>query len=138
VPTDVGDLTREHIEAYLVQLRERTSASTAATRYRGLRQMFKWLAEEGKITRNPFERMRPPKVEEQAVPFIPKADLAALIKSLGGTGFEDRRDTAIVRLFLNTGARLDEMAQLQLDVVMHRHVECRISRVTKQISGTGA
>jgi site-specific recombinase XerD len=123
MPTDVGDLTREHIEAYLVQLRERTSASTAATRYRGLRQMFKWLVEEGEITRNPFERMRPPKVEEQAVPVIPKADLAALIKSLAGTGFEDRRDTAIVRLFLNTGARLDEMAQLQLEVVSLQHRE---------------
>jgi site-specific recombinase XerD len=123
MPTDVGDVTREHIEAYLVQLRERTSASTAATRYRGLRQMFKWLVEEGEITRNPFERMRPPKVEEQAVPVIPKVDLAALIKSLAGTGFEDRRDTAIVRLFLNTGARLDEMAQLQLEVVSLQHRE---------------
>jgi site-specific recombinase XerD len=123
MPTTVADLNREHIEAYLVQLRERTSSSTAATRYRGLRQMFKWLIEEGEINRNPFERMRPPKVEERPVPVITNEELSALIKSLAGTSFEDRRDTAIIRLFLNTGARLEEMAQLQLDVVSLQHRE---------------
>lgn len=95
MPTDVADLTRDHIEAYLVHLRERTSASTAATRYRGLRQLFKWLEEEGEITRNPFARMRPPRVDERSVPVISKSDLTELIKSLGGTGFDDRRDMAI-------------------------------------------
>ena len=123
MPTDVGDITREHIETYLVELRERTSASTAATRYRGLRQMFKWLVEEGEITRSPFERMRPPKVEERAVPVIPKADLTKLFMFLAGTGFEDRRDMAIARLFLNTGARLEEMSQLRLEVVSLQHRE---------------
>ena len=77
MPTTITDLNREHIEAYLVQLRERTSASTAATRYRGLRQMFKWLVEEGEINRNPFERMRPPMVEETPVPVITNAELSA-------------------------------------------------------------
>ncbi|MGH2699459.1 MAG: phage integrase N-terminal SAM-like domain-containing protein [Actinomycetota bacterium] len=59
MPTDVNDLNHEHIETYLVQLRDRTSASTAATRYRGLRQLFKWLEEEGEFTRNPFAPVRP-------------------------------------------------------------------------------
>jgi len=123
MPTDVVDLTREHIEAYLVHLRERTSASTAATRYRDLRQLFKWMEEEGEITRNPFARMRPPRVDERSVPVIPKSDLAALIMSLGGTGFVDRRDMAIVRLFLNTGARLEELSQLRLDDLSLQHRE---------------
>jgi len=77
MPTTVTDLNREHIEAYLVQLRERTSASTAATRYRGLRQMFKWLVAEGEINRNPFERMQPPMVEETPVRVITNAELSA-------------------------------------------------------------
>jgi site-specific recombinase XerD len=123
MPTVAGDLTREHIEAYLVHLRERTSASTAATRYRGLRQLFKWLEEEGEITRNPFTRMRPPRVDEKAVPVIPKSDLTALIQSLAGTRFEDRRDMAIVRLLLNTGARLEEVSQLRLDDIGLQHRE---------------
>jgi integrase/recombinase XerC len=58
-------------------------------RYRDLRQMFKWLVDEGEINRNPFERMRPPKVEERPVPVITKAELSALIKTLAGTSFED-------------------------------------------------
>ena len=84
------EISLEHIETYLVELRERTSSSTAATRYRGLRQMFKWLVEEGEITRNPFERMRPPKVEERAVPVIPKA-VPVIPKAVGRVDQVSRR-----------------------------------------------
>jgi hypothetical protein len=37
MPTDVTVITREHIEAFLVDVLERRSASTAEARYRGLR-----------------------------------------------------------------------------------------------------
>jgi len=36
------------------------------------------------------------------VPVITNAELTALIKSLAGTSFDDRRDTAIIRLFPGT------------------------------------
>jgi len=40
MPITVAELNREHIEAYLVQLHDRTSTSTTATRHRGVHQMF--------------------------------------------------------------------------------------------------
>jgi site-specific recombinase XerD len=121
MPTTADALTREHIETFLVAVREATSAATAATRYRGLQQYFKWLTEEGEIARNPMERMRPPNVEDRPIPVIPEDDLAALLGVCSGRTFEDRRDTALLRVFLNTGTRLAEMAGIRVeDLDLHR------------------
>ena len=42
MPTEVGSISREHVEAFLVDVMERTSPATAEARYRGLRQFFNW------------------------------------------------------------------------------------------------
>ena len=49
MPTDVGAIAREHVEAFLVHVRDTRSASTAETRYRGLRQFFAWCEAEGEV-----------------------------------------------------------------------------------------
>jgi len=120
--TPVSEIDRPDIESYIVAKAHATTASTAATRYRGLQQLFKWLTEEGEILSDPMARMRPPKVEEREIPVIPGADLTALVKACAGTGFAERRDTALVYLLLDSGARLAEVASLEvahLDIV-HR------------------
>jgi site-specific recombinase XerD len=120
MPTDVSAIAREHIDMFLIAVMERTSASTAATRYRALQQLFKWLRDEGEIDRNPMERMRPPKVDERPVPVISDDDLRALFKVCSGPSFDDRRDMAMFRLLLNTGARIQEMSLMKLgDVDLH-------------------
>ena len=50
MPTAVLSIRREHVEAFIVAELERTSPSSAATRYRSLQQLFKWLDDEGEIT----------------------------------------------------------------------------------------
>jgi site-specific recombinase XerD len=57
MPTDAGAITREHVEAYLVDLMERLSPATAAKHYRSLQQLFRWLVEDREIPRSPMERM---------------------------------------------------------------------------------
>jgi site-specific recombinase XerD len=59
--------------------------------------------------------MKPPRVPEQPVPVVAEDDLRRLLTSLAGNGAAEIRDTAIVRLFLDTGCRLSELAGLQLD-----------------------
>jgi site-specific recombinase XerD len=44
-------------------------------------------------------------------------ELAALLKSCSGNTFENRRDSAIIRLFLDTGMRAGELIGLALDDV---------------------
>lgn len=114
MPTDAGRIAREHIEAYLADMLERLSPATAAKHYRSLQQLFRWLADEGEIPRSPMERLSPPAVPEQPVPVIKEDELAKLLAVCAGNTFENRRDTAIFRLFLDTGMRAGELVGLNV------------------------
>jgi integrase len=61
-----------------------------------------------------MERMRSPKVPEDPPAVLSDPDLWALLKACEGTSFAERRDTAIFRTFIDTGARLSEVANLRI------------------------
>ena len=115
MPTDVAAIRREHVEAFVEELLTRHSASTAATRYRALQQLFKFLVDEGEVANSPMARMRPPKLPEAPVAVVADDELRRLLHACEGREFEDRRDTAIIRLFIDTGMRLAELANLTLE-----------------------
>lgn len=115
MPTAAASITREHVEHYLADMAERVSAATVAKHYRSLQQLFRWLAEDGEIARSPFERMRPPAVPEQPVPLLSDEELARLLAAAKGNTFENRRDTAILRLLLDTGMRAGELVGLTVE-----------------------
>jgi integrase/recombinase XerC len=104
--------TRRHIEAYMAHLIDTRSASTANVVYRALQQLMRWLLDEEEIDRSPMERMPPPIVPEKPVPVLTEAQLRALLASAKSASFVDRRDPAIIRLLLDTGGRLSEVAGL--------------------------
>jgi site-specific recombinase XerD len=114
MPTDVANIKREHVEAFIQDQLDHGSASTANQRYRSLQQFFRWLREEGEIQQNPMEHMRPPIIPEQRVPVLSEEQLRALLATCDNT-FEGRRDEALLRVFIDTGGRLAEIADLRLD-----------------------
>jgi site-specific recombinase XerD len=113
MPTAAGSITREHVEAFIAAELERTLPSSAATRYRSLQQLFKWLEDEGEITASPMAKTRPPKIPEKPVPVLADDDIRRLLAGCSGKDFYSRRDLAIIRLFLDTGMRLEGMAGLR-------------------------
>jgi site-specific recombinase XerD len=115
MPTKVSAITREHIEHYFADLHKRVAAATAAKHYRSLQQLFKFLIIDGEITNNPMERMSPPSVPEQPVPILTDAELRRLLDTCKGATFENRRDEAVIRLFVDTGIRAAELLGLKLD-----------------------
>jgi site-specific recombinase XerD len=116
-PTDVQSITRTHVEAYIVDVLERRSEATAATRYRCLQQFFRFLEENEEIERSPMATMRPPKIPDKGTRVLTDAELSSLLATCTGTSFNDRRDQAILRLFISTGARRAEIMNLRLDDV---------------------
>jgi site-specific recombinase XerD len=108
------EASRADLEAFLGDLLRRRAPATAATRYKVLRILYRWLEEEEEIAANPMARMKPPIVPEQAVPVVPEDGLHRLLAVCAGKGFEARRDTAIITLLLDTGARSGEFAGLRL------------------------
>lgn len=126
MPIRAEAITREHLEHFLAdeqsrpRRRRRGEASTIAPAtvagtYRSLQQLWRWLVDEGEVTTNPFDRMKPPHVPEQPVPILTERELSALLAACKGTEFNDRRDTALIRLLLDTGIRSSELLGLTVD-----------------------
>ncbi len=115
--TTIEAATRADLEAFMGDLLARRAASTAATYHKVLRILYAWLVEEEEIPLDPMARIRPPIVPDKPVPVVPEDGLKALFLACAGTTFEARRDTALLMLLLDTGARRAEMAGLTLDDV---------------------
>ncbi|OII66164.1 integrase [Streptomyces sp. CC53] len=108
-PSDLEEIHREHIEAYIGDLKDRTSPANAHQHFRSLKTFFNWLVDEEEISRSPMRTMKPPIVPEKEVPIIPDDALKKLLGVCKGTRYKERRDTAIIMLFLDTGVRLSEL-----------------------------
>jgi site-specific recombinase XerD len=112
MPTAVATIRREHVEAFLVWMGESYKPASVRNRYTGIRQFFDWCAEEGEITETPMRNIGPPPIPENPPPIVTEDQIRALLKVCSGTGFEERRDLAIVTLFLDAGLRLAELGNL--------------------------
>lgn len=114
LPTTVGDITREHMELFIADQLDRWTPGTAAVRFRSLKPLFTWLVERGAIASSPMEYMRSPRIPDHPVPVAGDEELAALLSTCGGFSFQDVRDLALLRLMIDTGARLSEITGLEL------------------------
>jgi integrase/recombinase XerC len=112
---DPCGVSRAHVEAFQAWMIETRSASTALNKHKGLQQFFKWLiVDEQAISRNPIDRVRPPKTPTKLIPIMRDADTSRLLEACKGKGFASVRDEALIRLYANTGARLSEVGNLMV------------------------
>jgi site-specific recombinase XerD len=112
--TTLAAAGRADLEAYLGDLLTRRAAATAATYYKVLKLLYQWLEDEDELPASPMAKMRPPIIPDQPVPVIPDDGLRRLLAACAGKGFEARRDTAMIMLLLDTGARRAELVDLKL------------------------
>lgn len=121
---DHDPLSRASLQAFTTTfLDQGRSAATAKTRMMAVRHFTRWLADEGEIDANPFEKVKPPKVDDPIVPVLTDDQLRALVKACeppsdertGLASLRHRRDEAIIRLMLETGVRAGECVNLDVD-----------------------
>lgn len=114
-PVEVVKVTRAHLEEYVIAELARTSPSTAAGYFRRLQQFWRYVVEEGEVDASPMARMKAPKIPEAPVPVLSPDQLRSLLAACGeglaarAQTFEHRRDTALVRVLLDTGTRAGEV-----------------------------
>jgi integrase/recombinase XerC len=60
---------------------------------------------------HPMERVKPPEIPGRPVPVLQESDLLGLLRACDGTDFEARRDAALIRFLLDTGARRGELVE---------------------------
>lgn len=126
MPRHLEGLTTEHVAEYIRHVVRTRRPATAANRYRSLQQFFKFLVTEGEIKESPMRGLRPPKVPDQPVPVLAEDDLKRLFKACSGTDFPDRRDSAMIRLLVDTGMRRAELVGLRMDDIDWRERTLRV------------
>ena len=111
-------LDRPTVNAFIADLLDAgAEPSTARSRHLSLRRFSAWLADEGEIPDDELIGSKPPKLDVKVVPVLTEEQITRLLKACEGKDLRDRRDTAIVRLMVETGARAGEIIAMTLDDV---------------------
>lgn len=102
-------LDRPTVNAFVSALLDGgAEAATARSRQLAVRRFSAWLAEEGEITVDQLANLKPPRLDHKVVQELDDDQCRLLIKACSGRDFRDRRDEAIIRLMIETGARAGE------------------------------
>ncbi|GAA1783632.1 MAG: tyrosine-type recombinase/integrase [Actinobacteria bacterium] len=95
--------------------------ATVRARQLGMRRYAAWLLDEGEITEDPFVGIKPPRLDSTVTEPLTEEELRALLKACEpgrdadpNDLFRGRRDEAILRLMLETGARAGEIVAIEL------------------------
>lgn len=114
-PETLDELTRGAVREWLAGLAEsRLAPGTVRTRWKGMHRFASWLVAEGELKRHPMDGLEVPTVPDSPVPILNDDELAALLKACQGKGFQERRDEAVIRMFIDCGVRVSELCGLTL------------------------
>ncbi|MDN4173897.1 tyrosine-type recombinase/integrase [Nocardioides sp. SOB77] len=114
-PTAPDAIDTATCRTWLAELIETRSASTARTRWNGLRHFFAWCLEEGETAVNPMALVKAPALPEKLVEFLTPDQLKDVIAACEGPLLVDRRDQTLILMYADTGARLSELATAHLE-----------------------
>jgi integrase/recombinase XerD len=92
-------------------------ANTARSRQLSVRRFSAWLAEEREIPADQLVGMKAAKLDTKVYEPLTDDQVKALLATCQGPAMYDRRDEALVRLMVETGARAGEVADMQLSDV---------------------
>ncbi|TDD68572.1 tyrosine-type recombinase/integrase [Actinomadura rubrisoli] len=110
----VEHITTAQIRLYLTHRRLKNSAADAHKHFRTLRTMFNWLIKENERTApSPVDSDDEPNPSKKVFQPLTDDELRALLKTCKGDTFEDRRDTAIIRILMDNGVRVEGLAGLR-------------------------
>jgi len=136
-------LTAMHIRHFLLYLatesnrwgndqRKPANQTTVNDYYRTLRTYFNWLQREELILENPFNRLKPPKIEKKVIQALTPTEIERLFKEVAGKSPIDIRNKAILSVLLDTGLRVSELANLSLDDIDSGSILVRHGKGGKQ------
>ncbi len=109
------DVAEEDIERYVAAQRADGKAATSIARALvAVRSLHRFLAEEGRIERNPAADVESPKVPMGLPKPLSEAEVESLLASVVGSSPLERRDRAILEVLYGTGIRISELVGLSL------------------------
>ena len=113
IDADPAAVDHRTVNDWTSAMQDTMAPSSVVTSWRNLRPFFSWWAKEvgddNQPTVNPFQRADTPSAPDTLIPVVSIDDLRQLLGACSGKTFEDRRDNAVLRVFLDCGVRLGEL-----------------------------
>ena len=107
--------------------------TTVKSYYISLSALFTWAMEEELIDVNPMATVKKPKLQHKAINGLDKEVIRKLLNSMNGKDLSSLRNKAILYMFLDTGLRLSELANLTLsDINLDKGIIKTIGKGNKE------
>ncbi len=109
-------VTQSHLSDWLLDLHQAGLAATSIARHRvAMRQLFKFLVDEGLLQANPSELIRAPRIPRKLPGTLNQAEVVSLLSAPDRTTAIGLRDAAMIELLYATGLRVSELVGLRRD-----------------------
>jgi integrase len=107
---DAAGIGKTDVVAVLDQMVKASQPHAAANVLRAVRAMYNWGAGRGTVQVNPFDGMRPPVATTMRDRMLSNAEIAAVLRACDDV---PRPFGDLVRVLLHTGARRNEVAEME-------------------------
>jgi len=107
-------VSQQDLSAWLLDLHEAGLSATSIARHRvAMRQLFRFLVDEGILKANPSELIRAPRAPRKLPGTLNQDEVAALLAAPDRTSVMGLRDAAMLELLYATGLRVSELVSLR-------------------------
>jgi site-specific recombinase XerD len=131
-PRALVEASQRDVKAFVAHLLDTRRAETAKARLNGLKQFYRWCVAEGELVASPAEGVGYPKLPQASTAVLSPAEVQLLLEAAVTRPLYARRDTAMVRLLFDTGARRAEVANLQVsDLFLAQGYVCVVGKGNK-------
>ncbi len=112
---NVSDVSQTVVRSYVLYMEsENMSSATVSRSIASIRSFFIYLVENGKITENPTDGIKPPKVEKKIPETLTIEEVNLLLDQPSGDSPKEIRDKAMLELLYATGLRVTELISLKV------------------------
>lgn len=112
--TEAAQLSETNLNSYMLYLeREKFAPSTVSRSVAALRMFCQYLVREHKISEDPSENLKPPKVEKKMPEILSIAEVDLLLRQPAADSPKGIRDKAMLELLYATGIRVSELIHLK-------------------------
>jgi site-specific recombinase XerD len=124
--TTEGKISRTHIREFLSFLSDKNEPITRRRKLTSIRMFFKFLEDEKLIKDNPTKGLPSPKVESKEPSWLTEDEVKRLMQAVEKS--ESQRDEIIIRILVETGMRLNELANLNISDLDTKNKTIKIHR----------
>lgn len=113
--SDFLSVSNQTVSSYISFMQSSGQAISSVLRsIASLRAFYRYLADNGKVSENPVDGVKPPKLPERNISVLTSKETDLLLNQPVSVGFKGCRDKAMLELLYATGIKVTELIDLKV------------------------